>query len=126
MVLDGKFLQEYPINAGAIGVKMDGSFFEEKTSFKMLGQSFSSKLNLGSYIVSIDKTASKKIGSLIHSKKFFTPEVVFYLYKSTIWPCMEYCFHAWAGAPSCHLGILNYRNSYVALLVLDLRPLLNP
>ena len=82
----------------------------------MLGQSFSSKLNLGFYIVSIDKTASKKIGSLIHSKKFFSPEVVFYLYKSTIWPCMEYC----------HLGILNYRNSYVGLLVLDLLPLLNP
>ena len=30
MVLDGKFLQEYPVNAGAIGVKMDGLFLKEK------------------------------------------------------------------------------------------------
>ena len=34
-------------NAGAIDVKMDGSVLEEKTSFKMLGLTFSSKLELG-------------------------------------------------------------------------------
>ena len=32
-------------NTGAIDVKMDGSVLEEKTSFKMLGLTFSSKLN---------------------------------------------------------------------------------
>ena len=51
-------------NTSAINVKMDGSVLEEKTSFKMLGLTFSSKLDWGSYIVSIAKTASKKIGSL--------------------------------------------------------------
>ena len=39
-------------NTGAIDVKMDGSVLEEKTSFKMLGLSFSSKLDWGSYTVS--------------------------------------------------------------------------
>ena len=34
-------------NAGAIDVKMDGSVLEEKSSFKMLGLSFSSKYNWG-------------------------------------------------------------------------------
>ena len=83
-------------NTGAIDVKMDGSVLEEKTSFNMLGLTFS-------YIVSIAKTASKKIGALICSMKFLSPEVALYLFKSTIRPCMEYCCHVWAGAPSCYL-----------------------
>ena len=45
------------INTGAIDVKMDGSVLEEKSSFKMLGLSFSSKLDWSSYIISIAKTA---------------------------------------------------------------------
>ena len=51
-------------NNGAIDVKMDGSVLEEKSSFKMLGLTFSSKLDWGSYIVSIGKTVSKKIDSV--------------------------------------------------------------
>ena len=57
-------------NTSAIDVKMDGSVLEEKTSFKMLGLTFSSKLDWGSYIVSIAKTASKKIGALILEVSF--------------------------------------------------------
>ena len=94
-------------NTGAIDVKMDGSALEEKTSFKMLGLTFSSKLDWGPYIVSIAKTASKKIGALIRSMKFLSPEVAPYLYKSTIRPCMQYCCHVWAGAPSCYLELLD-------------------
>ena len=94
-------------NTGAINVKMDGSVLEEKSSFKMLGLTFSSKLDWGSYIISIAKTASKKIGALIHSMKFLSSEVALYLYKSTIQPCIEYCCHVWAGAPNCHLELLN-------------------
>ena len=49
-------------NIGAIGVKMGGSVLEEKPSFnKMLGLTFSSKLNWGSYIISTVKTASKTV-----------------------------------------------------------------
>ena len=94
-------------NTGVIDVKMDGSVLEAKTSFKMLGLTFSSKLDWGSYIVSIAKTASKKIGALIRSMKFLSPEVAQYLYKSTIRPCMEYYCHVWAGAPSCYLELLD-------------------
>ena len=89
------------------GVKMDGSVLEEKSSFKMLGLTFCSKLDWGSYIISIAKTASKKIGALIRSMRFLSPEVALYLYKSTICPCMEYCCHIWADAPSCYLELLD-------------------
>ena len=73
----------------------------------MLGLTFSSKLDWGSYIISIAKTASKKIGALICSMKFLSPEVALYSYKSTILPCMEYCCHIWAGASSCYLDLLD-------------------
>ena len=64
-------------NNGSIDVKMGGS--EEKSSFEMLGLTFSSKSDWGSYIISIAKTASKKIGALIRSMKFLSPEVALYL-----------------------------------------------
>ena len=70
---------------------MDGSVPEEKTFFKMLRLTFS----------------SKKIGASICSMKFLSPEVSLYLYKSTIRPCMECCCHVWAGAPSCYLQLLD-------------------
>ena len=83
---------EQPNNTGTINdLKMDGSALEEKSSLKILGLPFSSKLNCWSYFVHIAKTASKKIGALIGSMKFLSPEVALYLYKSTIRPCMEYC-----------------------------------
>ena len=85
---------------------MDGSILEEKSSFEMLGLIFSSILDWDSYIISITKTASK-IGALICSMKFLSPEVTLYLYKSTIRPCMEYCCHVWAGAPRCYLKLLD-------------------
>ena len=94
-------------NTGAIDVKVDRSFLEVKSSYKMLGLVFSSKLDWGSYIISIAKTTSKKIGALIHSMKFLSPEIVLYLYKSTIRPCIEYCCHVLTGAPSCHLKLLD-------------------
>ena len=40
------------------------------------------------------------------SVKLLSPEVALYLYKSTINPCMEYCCHIWAVAPSCYLELL--------------------
>ena len=86
---------------------MDGFVLEEKSSFKMLGFNFSSKLDWGSDIISIAKTASQKIGALICSMKFLSPDVALYLYKSTIQPCMEYCCDVWAGAPSCCLEFLD-------------------
>ena len=94
-------------NTGSIDVKMDGSVLEEKSSFKMLELTFSSKLDWSSYIISIAKTVSKKIGTLIRSMMFLSPEVALYLYKSTICPCMEFCCHVLVGAPSCYLELLD-------------------
>ena len=95
-------------NNGSIAMKMDGSVLEEKSSFEMLaGLTFSSKLDWGSYIISIAKTASKKIGPLIRSMKFLSPEVALYLYKSTICPCMEYCCHVWVSVLSSYLELLD-------------------
>ena len=103
-------------NNGSIDVKMDGSVLEE-TSFPILGTTFSSKLDWGSYFISIAKTASKKIGALIHSIKFFSPEVALYLHKSTISPCMECCCHIWAGTPSCYLELLDKRQKRICRTV---------
>ena len=58
---------------------MNGSVLEEKSSSKKLGLIFSFKLDWGSYIISIPKTASKKIGALIYFMKFLSPEIAFYL-----------------------------------------------
>ena len=69
------------------------------------------------YIISIAKTASKKIGALIRSMKFLSPEVALYLYKSTIRPCMEYCCHVWAGAPSCYLDLLDKLQKQICRIV---------
>ena len=82
-------------NTGAIDVKMDESVLEEKSSFKTLE------------IISIAKTASKKIGTLIRSMRFLSPDIALYLYKSTIPPYMKCCCHVWAGAPSCYLDLLD-------------------
>ena len=48
---------------------MDGPVLEEKPALKALGLTFSSKLD------SIAKTASKKIGTLVHSMKFLSLEI---------------------------------------------------
>ena len=79
---------------------------EETHLLRCWGLTFSSRLDWSSDI-SIAKTASKKIEALIHSVKFLSPEVALYPYKFTIQPCMEYCCHVWAGAPSCYLDLLD-------------------
>ena len=57
---DGKtqmVLFDWSNNNGSIDVKMDGSVLEEKSSFKILGLTFPSKLDWGSYIISVAKIA---------------------------------------------------------------------
>ena len=71
-------------NTGVIDVKIYGSVIEERG---WQGFTFSSKLDYGSYIISIAKTAFKKIGDLICSMKFIFPGAALYCYTSTI--------HAW-------------------------------
>ena len=88
-------------NAGATYVKMGGSVLEEKSSLKMLGFNFSSKLKLGTcnrYIL-----LKCLYRALTCSLEFLFLQFSQYLYKSTMQSSMEYCCHVWAGAPSCYL-----------------------
>ena len=83
----------------------------------MLGLSFSLKLDWGSYSIRIAKIFSKKVRALIYSINFFSPEVAFYLDKSTILPCMEYCSDVCTGAPSCYLELLDRLQKLISMTV---------
>ena len=106
---------------GAIDVKMVGTVIKKKSSFKMLGLTLSSGLDGGSYIICVAKTASRKIGPLIHSMKFLYTEVGLYFSESIMWPCIECCCHIWTGALSCCLELLDgLQGRYTGQLVLHL------
>ena len=78
-----------------------------KNRLKILVLSFSSKLDWGSYIISIAKTAPRKTGALIRSLFFLSPEVAIYLCKSTVRPCMEYFCPVWGSAANCLLDMFD-------------------
>lgn len=80
---------------------MGRSGLDEKLSFKMPRLSFSFKLDWV-YKWSVAKIASKEIRAFNRSMKFFSSEVLIYLYKSTIKRCTECYFHVWAGALKCY------------------------
>ena len=73
---------ERSIDSGSIDVNMNGLAFEEKSSFKILELSFSSKLDWNFCVFCIAKAASKKIGALIGSKEFPSSELALSLHKS--------------------------------------------
>ena len=105
-------------NIGAIDMKMDGSVLEKKSYFKMLELSFSSKLDRGFYISSIGKTASKKLEPWFVLWGFFLLRLL-----STICPCMEYYCHAWPGAASCYLELLDKLQKRMCRAVGPIEPL---
>ena len=107
---------------------MGGYILAGKSSGKMLELTFFFKLDWGSYIISTAKTAYKKIGALICSIKFLSPEVALDPHKSTIQSFLEYCFRALAGAPSYHLQLLYKQRKWIcrtvgSLLAACLEPL---
>ena len=106
---------------------MYGSTLEEKSSFTMLELSFSSKLDWGSYFVSITKTVSKYIRAFIRSVKFLSPEVALCLCKSNIRPCMEYRCHVWACVPNYYWDMLHKLQQRICktLFVIHFLPPLN-
>ena len=63
--------------------------------------------------------------ALMCSMKFISPEVALYLYKSTIWPCIEYCCHVLAGAPSCYMELLELCRTVNPSLATCLEPLVH-
>ena len=93
---------------------MDGSLLKDNASFKKLGMFLSSKLDWGSYMISIAKSASKNLDPFY---EVFSPEVPLYLHKSTMQSGMKYCCHVWAGAPSCYLLKLDQLQKRICRIV---------
>ena len=83
----------------------------------MIGLSFSSKLDWGSYIVFIAETAPMKIGTLIDSTKFLSPKIALYLYKSTIRISVEYCCPVCVRAPSYDFDMLDKLQKLICRVV---------
>ena len=86
---------------------MVGYVHEEKSSFQTLGLTFSYKLDWGRTLSLLLKLPPRKLEPWFILMKFLSPEVAWYLYKSAISSCMEYCCHVWAGAPICYLELLD-------------------
>ena len=102
-------------NSGAIDVKINRTALGEKPSFKMLWITLSSKLDWGSYIVSVTKTALANVGVLIRSMNFLSLEVALYLSSSAL---------AWNTVVMSGLALLRSTwICYTRLLVLHLLPL---
>ena len=111
-------------NSATINVEMDGSAFEEQSSFNMLELSFSSKLDWDSYTASITKTASKKIGVLVRSMKFLSSEVALYLSNLPYGLPWNLVVTSGLVLPvATWMCWISYREG---LLVLHMVPLLNP
>ena len=109
--------------SGLIHLKIDGSVLEEKSSFMMLKLSFFCKLDLGSYISSVAKTAS--IRALIRSVKFsFFLKLLFMsknlpynlAWNTAAMPGPMLVTATWI----CYSGYISYRNGCVRLLVFHL------
>ncbi|CAE1265595.1 unnamed protein product [Acanthosepion pharaonis] len=79
----------------------------DSTSLRLLGLTLTTDLKWNKYIESIASSTARKVGSLSRTRKFFSPESILQIYKSTIRPCMEYCCHIWSGAPSVCVGVLD-------------------
>ena len=90
---------------------MDGFVLEEKSCFKILGFTFSCKLDWGSCITSIAKSASKKIGALILPYGLAWNTVV--MSGLVLLIATLICW-------------ISHKNGYAGLLVLHLLLLLNP
>ena len=84
----------------------------------MLELSFCFKLDWGSYIISVTKSAFKKIGVLIRSMKVLSLDVAMYLYKYNILSGLVLLAATWKYQ-------ISYKNVYVGLLVLQSVPLFN-
>ena len=80
-------------------------------------------IRLGLLSSSTAKTVSKKIEALIEVS--FSKEI-FYIYKFTIQPCMEYCMSGRVLLDAAWICQVSHTNRYVELLVQYLVPFLNP
>ena len=55
--------------------------------------------------------------SLIPVRRFLSLEYIIYIYKATIWPCLEYCCHLWTSASAQCLHLLDQIQNRLVNLV---------
>ena len=96
---------------------MGGLELDISSSFTQLGLSVSSNLSLKTYIHSIAKHASQKLGFLSRARGFFSPSQLPTIYKPQICPSLEYCSHFWGGAPRSPLHLLDKVQSKATRLI---------
>ena len=91
-------------NSSVIEVKIDEPNLEEKSSVKILGPFFSPELDWVSVtLFPLPKLSPRKLEP--------------YLFKSTIWPCIEYCCPVWAFVPSCYLDVLGKLQKWLCRII---------
>ena len=108
LMLETILLFYWSINTDANNIKMDGSVFEEKPSFEILGLSSTFEPDQEywcSYKISTALTAFKITRALICYVKFFSAEAA--LYKSSTRSCMQCCSDVWTDTPSRFLEMLD-------------------
>ena len=63
------------------------------------------------------KTASRKLKSWFVLLSFFLHRLLIISINLSLWPCMKYCCHTWADAPSRYLDILDKLQRWVCRTV---------
>ena len=101
-------------------ISMDGVDLQESScQDKLLGLKFASDFKCNAYVACVAKEAARMVGSFYRSRKYLTPNALFYLYKSQIRLRMEYCCHLWAGCSQHVLSSLDRIQSRMRGLVGD-------
>ena len=96
---------------------MGPSTLPEVSDFRLLGLDISTDVSWERYISGIAKSAPMRVGCLYRARKFLPPDATLYLYNTTIRPLMEYCCNICAGAPACHLSLLDRVQKRIVNLV---------
>jgi len=76
-------------------------------SIRLLGVQISNNLKWNEHIMSLAKSASRKLGFLNRCRRFFKSHQVLQIYKTFIRPCIEYCCQVWGGAYGIALQLLD-------------------
>ena len=107
---------------------MNGDELDTSISFTQLGLSLPYNFTWKTYTHSLAKHASEKLGFLIRARSFFSSSHLLAMYKSQVRPSLEYCSHAWGGAPKSTLCLLDKVQSKAIHIINDpsLTKYLNP